>query len=76
MAVLGLHFCMRTFSSCGEQGLLTGVCFSGFSLRWLLSVRGTGSRYPGFSSRGMQAQSLWCMGLVAPHNVGLPWTRD
>ena len=22
MAVLGLHCCVRTFSSCGEQGLL------------------------------------------------------
>ena len=38
MAALGLRFCTRSFSSCGEQGLLTGACCPGFSLQWLLTA--------------------------------------
>ena len=34
----------------------------GFSLRWLLLLRSTGSRSMGFSSCGTQAQQLWLMG--------------
>ena len=59
----------------------------GFSLRWLLLLWSTGSRYVGFSSCGMQAQQLWLTGsrahaqqlwrtdLVAPQHVGSSWTR-
>ena len=49
MAVLGLHCCMRAFSSCGEWGYSSLRC-AGFSLRWLLLLRSTGSRHAGFSS--------------------------
>ena len=60
----------------------------GFSLRWLLLLRSTGSRHVRFSSCGMraqelwlvgsrvQAQQLWSVGLVAPRHVGSSRTRD
>ena len=43
---------------------------AGFSLRWLLLLRSTGSRCVGFSSCGTWAQQLWLMGLAAPRPVG------
>ena len=43
---------------------------AGFSLRWLLLLRSTGSRCAGFSSCGTRAQQLWLTGLVAPRHVG------
>ena len=61
---------------------------TGFSLRWLLLLRSTGSRPAGFSSCGMQAQQLWLAGsrvqsqqlwytsLVAPRHAGSSWARD
>ena len=33
MAALGPHWCARTFSSCGEWGLLSS-CGADFSLKW------------------------------------------
>ena len=48
---------------------------AGFSLRWFLLLRSTGSRCAGFSSCGMQAQQLWRTGLVALWHVGSSWTR-
>ena len=60
---------------------------TGFSLQWLLLLRSTGSRRPGFSSCGTraqqlwltgssaQAQQLWHTGLVAPQHVGSSRTR-
>ena len=60
---------------------------TGFSLRWLLLLRSTGSRCAGFSSCGSraqqlqlagsraQAQQLWRTGLVAPRHVGSSRTR-
>ena len=59
----------------------------GFSLRWLLLLRSTGSRHAGFSSYGTraqqlwlvgsraQAQQLWLTGLVALRHVGSSRTR-
>ena len=35
---------------------------TGFSLRWLLLLRSTGSRHAGFSSCGMRPQLLWLTG--------------
>ena len=54
LAVLGLHCCMRAFSSCGGQGYSSLRCV-GFSLRWLLLLRSTSSRCAGFSSCGLRA---------------------
>ena len=55
----------------------------GFSLWWLLLLRSTGSRRPGFSSCGARASvvaarglSLWHTGLVAPWHVGPSRTTD
>ena len=71
LAVLGLRCCARAFSSWGEQGLLFVVLqgysllrYAGFSLRWLLLLRSTGSRRAGFSSCGAWAQQLWSAGSV------------
>ena len=61
---------------------------AGFSLRWLLLLRSTGSRHAGFSSCGMwaqqlwlagsraQAQQLWHTGFAVPRHVGSSRTRD
>ena len=61
LAALGLHCCTRAFSSCGEGGYSSLWC-AGFSLRWLLLLRSTGSRHVGsvvvarrLSSCGSQA---------------------
>ena len=40
LTVLGLHCCMRAFSSCRQQGLLSS-CSTGFSLQWLLLLWST-----------------------------------
>ena len=53
-AALGLCCCARDFFSCSEQGLLF-IAVPGFSLRWLLLLRSTGSRRVGFSSCGSRA---------------------
>ena len=72
MAVLGLHCCVWTLSSCGEQGLLSRSyslspqCM-GFSLWRRLLLQITGSRVHGL-------QWLWC--LVIPQHMGSSWTRD
>ena len=49
MAALGLHCCMRAFSSCDEWGYSSLQC-TGLSLRWPLSLWSTGCRHEGFSS--------------------------
>ena len=54
-AALGLCYCTRAFSSCGEQGYALLWC-AGFSLRWLLLLWSTGSKHAGFSSCGTWAQ--------------------
>ena len=65
-----------------NEGYFLQQC-SGFSLRWLLLLQSTGSRYVGFSSCGTRAsvvvarglQQLWCLGLVALRHVGSSQTR-
>ena len=57
MAVLGLHCWARAFSSCGS-GVYSLLRCAGFSLRWPLLLRSTGSRHVGFSSCGTQALLL------------------
>ena len=61
MAVLGLRFCARAFSSCGERGPL------------FIAVRGPLTIAA--SRCGAQAQQLWLTGLVAPRHVGSSQTR-
>ena len=62
MAVLGLSFCARAFSSCGKRGPL------------LIAVRGppttAGLSCCGAQAPDAQAQQLWLTGLVAPWHVG------
>ena len=68
---------LRTgFSLVAASGGYSSLCCAGFPLRWLLSLRSTGSRPVGFSSCGTQAQSLWRTGLVALWHVGSSRTRD
>ena len=66
LAVLGLRFCARAFSSCGEQAPL------------FIAVRGpltiAASRC-GAQAPDAQAQYLWLTGLVAPRHVGSSQSR-
>ena len=67
MAVLGLRFCARAFSSCSKRGPL-----------FIAGARA--SHYRGLSCCGAQApdaqaQHLWLTGLVAPRHVGSSQTR-
>ena len=66
MAVLGLRFCARAFSSCGKRGPL------------FIAVRGpltiTASRCRA-QAPDAQAQQLWLTGRVAPWHVGSSQTR-
>ena len=77
----------RRLSLVAVSGGYSSLRCTGFSLRWLLLLRSTGSRRAGFSSCGtwaqqlwltgsrVQAQQLWCTGLVAPRHVGSSQTR-
>ena len=67
MAVLGLRFCARAFSSCGERGPLF------ITVRRPLTV--TASLCCGAQAPDAQAQQLWLGGLVAPRHVGSSQTR-
>ena len=55
LAALGLRCYAWAFSGCGEQGISSLWCM-GFSWRWLLLLKSTGSRLTGFSSCGAWAQ--------------------
>ena len=76
--MLGLRWCARAFSSCGECGLLfVAVC--GLLMQWLL-LWSTVSRLTSFSSCGSRAlerrlSSCGARGLVAPWHVGSSQTR-
>ena len=67
MAVLGLRFCARAFSSCGKRGPL------------FIAVRGpltiAASTCCGAQAPDAQAQQLWLTGLVALRHVGSSQTR-
>ena len=67
LAVLGLHFCARAFSTCGKRGPT-------------LHHSARASHYRGLSCCGAQApdaqaQQLWLTGLAAPRHVGSSQTR-
>ena len=66
MAVLGLRFCARAFSSCGERGPL------------FIAVHGpltVAASHCGAQAPDAQAQQLWLTGPVAPRHVGSSQTR-
>ena len=80
-----LHTGFLQFVASGGYSLLWCACFL---LRWLLLLWSMGSRHAGFNSCGtraqqlwlvgsrLQAQQLWCKGLVAPWHVGSSRSRD
>ena len=72
MAVLGLRFCARAFSSCGKWGPLF------IAMREPLTVAASlvgGLSCCGAQAPDAQAQQLWLTGLVAPRHVGSSQTR-
>ena len=56
LAALGLRCCVRAFSIVVASGGYSSLRCEGFSLRWLLLLRSTGSRCAGFSSCSTWAQ--------------------
>ena len=66
MAVLGLRFCARAFSSCGKWGPLF------IAMRGPLTIAASGC---GAQAPDAQAQQFWLTGLVAPWHVGSSQTR-
>ena len=56
LAALGLRCCVRSFSSCGERGLLFVVVHGLLIAVTSLLLLSTGSRHAGFSSCGTRAQ--------------------
>ena len=71
---------LRLFSSSGKRGLLSsrGVrasCCGGFSYCGAQAL-GTQAQQPWLPGSRAQAQSLWCMGLVAPRHVVSSQIRD
>ena len=73
---VGSSLLREGFSLVAASGGYSSVWRTGFSLRWVLLLRSTGSRYSGFSSCGAQAQQLWHKGLVTPQHVGSSRARD
>ena len=76
LAALGLCCFVWGLSLVAARGLCSSLQCLGFSLRWLLSLRSTGSRHAGVSSGSTWAQQLWPTGLAAPHHVESSRTRD
>ena len=71
---------VRRLSLVVARGGYTSLWCVGFSLRWLLLLRSTGSRCVGFQQLWLmgsraQAQQLWYTDLVAPRPVGSSRTR-
>ena len=66
MAVLGLRFCARAFSSCGKRGPLF------IAVRGPLTIAASHCRA---QAPDAQAQQLWLTGRVAPRHVGSSQSR-
>ena len=75
LLILFFHFfflfffwlCWVFIAVCGlslvvASGSYSSLRYTGFSLQWLLLLQSMGSRCVVFSSCGMWAQQLWCMG--------------
>ena len=60
MAVLGLRFCARAFSSCGKRGHSSSRC-TGLSLSWPLLLWSTGCRRAGsvIVARAQPLRGMW-----------------
>ena len=58
LAALGLHGCLKAFSSCSDQGLLSFQCM-GFSLRWLFFLSNVGSRACEFQQLWLSDSTVW-----------------
>ena len=69
MAVLGLCFCARALSSCGERGPL----FIAVHGPLTIAASRCGAQAP--DAPDAQAQQLWLTGLVAPRHVGSSQAR-
>ena len=67
MAVLGLRFCARAFSSCGKRGATLH--------RGARASHHRGLSCCGAQAPDAQAQQLWLTGPVAPRHVGSSQTR-
>ena len=67
MAVLGLRFCVRAFSSCGKWGVTLH--------RGARASHRRGLSCCGAQAPDAQAQQLWLTGLAAPRHVGSSQTR-
>ena len=67
MAVLGLRFCARAFSSCGERGPLF------IAVRGPLTVMASSVAEHRLQTRRLS--QLWLTGLAAPRHVGSSQTR-
>ena len=67
LAVLGLRFCARAFSGCGERGPLF------IAVRGPLTIAASLVAEHGLQTRRLS--KLWLMGLVAPRHVGSSQTR-
>ena len=82
-----VFFAARGLSLVAVSGGYSSLRCSGFSLRWLLLLRSTGSRWEAsvvaalwaqqlwLAGSGAQAQQLRCTRLVAPRHVGSSRTR-
>ena len=81
LTVLGLHCCVRAFSGCGKQGLLTSCGAWASHGSSFSCCRAQALGLAGFSSYGVQAldcvcSGVVCTGLVALRHVGSSGTRD
>ena len=79
LAALGLHCCVRAFSSCSERGLLF-IAVRGLLIAVASLVVGHGLQACGLQQLWLmgsraQDQQLWCTGLVAWRHVGSSRTR-
>ena len=70
LAALDLCCCARGLSLVVASGEYSLLWCTGFSLRWLLSLRSTGSRRAGFSSCGSRALERRLSSCDAPWHVG------
>ena len=76
MVALGLCYCVRAFSSCSEQGLLSSFGVQASHYGGFLLFQSMGSQHTGFMSCSAWAHLSQHMGLAVLKHVGSPGTRD